>query len=106
MPKVCAASVSPTWALPLIVGAPVAALLGRAARATVTVQAWAAPFSAVTAVTISWSPARSGGTVIPSVTSLSVIAVPSRVTALADAPSAVVIAVSVTGVTALPTSTA
>ena len=43
---------------------------------------------------------------IPSVTSLSVIAVPSRVTALADAPSAVVIAVSVTVVTALSTSAA
>ena len=64
------------------------------------------PFSSVTATTISWSTARSGRTVIPSVTSLSVIAVPSRVTALIDAPSSVVIAVSVTGVTSLPTSAA
>ena len=43
---------------------------------------------------------------IPSVKSLSAIAVPARVTALTDAPSSVVSAVSVTIVTALATSAA
>ena len=62
-----------------------------------------APFSAVTVTTIPLPPSMSEETVIPSVKSLSAIAVPFRVTALTDAPSSVVIAVSVTVVTALPT---
>ena len=62
--------------------------------------------SAVTVTMIALSPTRSEGTVIPSVKSLSAIAFPFRVTALTDAPSSVVIAVSLTVVTALATSAA
>ena len=63
------------------------------------------PSSAVTVTTISLSPSASEGTVIPSVKSVSIIAVPPRVTALTDAPVWVGVAVSVTVVTALRTFT-
>ena len=62
--------------------------------------------SAVTVTTISLSPTRSEGTVIPSVKSPSAIAVPFRVTALTDAPAWFTVAVSVTVVTACATSAA
>ena len=76
-----------------------------AARVTVTVWVSLVPSSAVTVTTITLSPSASEGTVIPSVKSRSAIAVPPRVTALTDAPAWVGVAVSVTVVTALPTST-
>ena len=66
----------------------------------------ALPSSAVTVTTMSLSPSASEGTVIPSVKSLSAIAFPFRVTPLTDAPSSVVIAVSLTVVTAFATSAA
>ena len=61
-------------------------------------------FSAVTVTTISLSSSASEGTVIPSLKSVSAIAVPSRVTPVTDAFELFTVAVSVTVVTALLTS--
>ena len=65
--------------------------------------------SAVTVTTISFTTislpySRSEGTVIPSVKSVSAIAVPSRVTPVTDAFESFTVTVSVTVVTALATS--
>ena len=63
-----------------------------------------APLSGVTVKTISLSSSASEGTVIPSLKSVSAIAVPPRVTPVTDALELFTVAVSVTVVTALPTS--
>ena len=64
----------------------------------------AVPSSAITVTTIALASTASEGTVIPSVKSLSAIAFPPSVTALTIAPVWFVVALSVTVVTALPTS--
>ena len=59
--------------------------------------------AAVSVTTITLSPSTSEGTVIPSVKSVSAMAVPSTVTPVTGAFASVTVAVSVTVVTALAT---